>query len=105
MAKNRVEEQWLAILKQFADGYWSKELEEAHQLFETHYPGRDDKDYIKKTTFIDNAKRTKLMMLKYLAQAASGAVHPTGENNQEEKKQAAKLIEMAHKRLDKKANE
>jgi len=102
MAKNRVEEQWLEILKQFADGYWGKELDEAHQLFDTQYPDRDDKDYSKKTTFIDNAKRAKLQMLKYLAQAASGAVHPTGENKQEEKQQAAKLIDMAQQRLQKK---
>jgi hypothetical protein len=101
MAKNRVEEQWLAILKQFSEGYWDKELEQAHELFEVVYPNKDDKDYIKKTTFIDNAKRNKLMMLKYLAQSLSGAVHPTGHNNEEEKQQAAKLIELAQKRLEK----
>ena len=39
------------------------------------------------------------MLLKYLAQASSGAVHPTGTNTQEEKQGAAKLIAMAEKRL------
>jgi len=101
MAKNRVEEHWLAILKQFSEGYWNKELDQAHELFEIQYPDKSDKDYVKKTTFIDNAKRNKLMMLKYLAQAVSGAVHPTGENQQQEKQQAAKLLELAQKRLEK----
>ena len=38
-------------------------------------------------------------MLKYLAQASSGAVHPTGANSREEKDQAAKLLDMAQKRI------
>jgi hypothetical protein len=67
--KNRVEQQWLEILKTFADNYWDTEIEQAHDLFGTPYPNNDDKDYIKKTTFLDNAKRSKLQMLKYLAQS------------------------------------
>ena len=105
MPKNRVEQEWLNILKGFADGYWKKELEEAHSLFDTPYPDPTEKDYIKKTTFLDNGKRAKLMLLKYLAQASSGAVHPTGMNNTEEKTEAAKLIKLAQTRLDKKENE
>ena len=92
MSKNRVEAEWLKILKGFADGYWKKEVEEAHSLFDTPYPGKEEKDYIKKTTFLDNGKRAKLMLLKYLAQASSGAVHPTGANSQEEKSEATKLL-------------
>lgn len=99
MTKNRVDAEWLAILKQFADNYWKKELAEAHELFNVNYPTADDKDYIKKTTFLDNSKRAKLQMLKYLAQAASGAIHPTGVNTEEEKNNAAKLIELAQKRI------
>ena len=38
-------------------------------------------------------------MLKYLAQAKSGALHPTGENSQNEKKEAEKLITLAQKRI------
>ena len=38
-------------------------------------------------------------MLKYLAQAKSGALHPTGENSQEEKQEANKLITLAEKRI------
>ena len=91
MSKNRVDAEWLKILKQFADSYWTKELNEAHELFNVNY--------IKKTTFLDNSKRAKLQMLKYLAQAASGAVHPTGVNSEEEKNNAAKLIELAQKRI------
>jgi hypothetical protein len=102
MSKNRVEQEWLKILKGFADGYWKKELEEAHDLFDHPYPDKSDKDYVKRTTFLDNGKRAKLMLLKYLAQASSGAVHPTGANTSEEKKEAAKLIDMATKRLEKK---
>ena len=105
MSKNRVEQEWLNILKGFADGYWKKELEEAHSLFDTPYPDPTEKDYIKKTTFLDNGKRAKLMLLKYLAQASSGAVHPTGMNNTEEKSEAAKLLKLAQTRLDKKENE
>lgn len=97
--KNRIEQKFLEILKQFADGYWTTELEQAHELFDTPYPPKDDKDYIKKTTFLDNAKRSKLQMLKYLAQAKSGALHPTGENSQDEKKEADKLITLAQKRI------
>jgi len=99
MSKNRVDAEWLKILKQFADSYWTKELNEAHELFNVNYPTSDDKDYIKKTTFLDNSKRAKLQMLKYLAQAASGAIHPTGVNTEEEKNNAAKLIELAQKRI------
>ena len=99
MSKNRVEQEWLNILKGFADGYWKKEVEEAHSLFDTPYPDKSEKDYIKKTTFLDNGKRAKLMLLKYLAQASSGAVHPTGTNSKEEKTQAAKLLDMATKRI------
>ena len=99
MAKNRVDAEWLAILKNFADQYWDKELDEAHELFTAVYPSNDDKDYIKKTTFLDNAKRNKLMMLRALAQSKSGAIHPTGSNNMEEKNEAAKLLELAHKRI------
>ena len=105
MAKNRVEQEWLNILKGFADGYWKKELEEAHSLFDTPYPDKSEKDYIKKTTFLDNGKRAKLMLLKYLAQASSGAVHPTGMNTQDEKSEASKLLKLAQTRLYKKANE
>lgn len=98
--KNRVEQQWLEILKTFADNYWDTEIEQAHDLFGTPYPNNDDKDYIKKTTFLDNAKRSKLQMLKYLAQSKSGAIHPTGENSMEEKSEAAQLIQMAQKRIN-----
>lgn len=98
--KNRVEQQWLEILKTFADNYWDSEIEQAHDLFCTPYPNNDDKDYIKKTTFLDNAKRSKLQMLKYLAQSKSGAIHPTGENSMEEKSEAAKLIQMAQQRIN-----
>ena len=38
-------------------------------------------------------------MLKYLAQAKSGALHPTGENSTEEKRQAEKLLQLAEKRI------
>ena len=97
--KNRIEQKWLEVLKQFADGYWTNEIEQAHELFDTPYPPKDDKDYIKKTTFLDNAKRSKLQMLKYLAQSKSCALHPTGENSIEEKKEADKLIKLAEKRI------
>ena len=97
--KNRVEQEWLNILKGFADTYWEKEMDEAKNLFDTPYPDRSEKDFIKKTTFLDNSKRSKLQMLKYLAQASSGAVHPTGTNSKEEKTQAAKLLDMATKRI------
>ena len=97
--KNRVEQEWLNILKGFADTYWEKEMDEAKNLFDTPYPDRSDKDFIKKTTFLDNSKRSKLQMLKYLAQASSGAVHPTGTNSKEEKTHAAKLLDMATKRI------
>ena len=99
MSKNRVEQEWLDILKGFANTYWKKEMEEAHELFDTPYPDRSEKDYVKRSTFLDNGKRAKLMLLKYLAQAASSAIHPTGTNTQEEKQGAAKLIAMAEKRL------
>lgn len=102
--KNRIEKQWLDILKQFADTYWNNEIEQAHELFDTTYPSKEDKDYIKKTTFLDNAKRAKLQMLKYLAQSKSGALHPTGENSMEEKREADKLIRLAEERILK-ANE
>ena len=39
------------------------------------------------------------MMLRALAQSKSGAIHPTGSNNMEEKNEAAKLLELAHKRI------
>ena len=58
--KNRVEQEWLKILKGFADEYWEKEMMEAKNLFDTPYPSPDDKDFIKKTTFLDNSKRSKL---------------------------------------------
>ena len=90
--KNRVEQEWLNILKGFADTYWEKEMDEAKNLFDTPYPDRSDKDFIKKTTFLDNSKRSKLQMLKYLAQASSGAVHPTGTNSKEEKTQVCGLL-------------
>jgi hypothetical protein len=105
MSKNRVEQEWLNILKGFADSYWKKELEEAHSLFDTPYPDSSEKDYIKRTTFLDNGKRAKLMLLKYLAQASSGAVHPTGMNTSDEKSEAAKLLKLAESRLDKTAND
>ena len=105
MSKNRVEQEWLNILKGFADSYWKKELEEAHSLFDTPYPDSSEKDYIKRTTFLDNGKRAKLMLLKYLAQASSGAVHPTGMNTADEKSEASKLLKLAESRLDKKAND
>jgi len=36
--KNRIEQKWLEVLKQFADGYWDNEIEQAHDLFDTPYP-------------------------------------------------------------------
>jgi len=100
MSKNRVDPEWTGILKNFADQYWDKELNEAHELFNAPYPSSDDTDYIKKTTFLDNAKRNKLQMLKAMAQSKSGAIHPVGANNMQEKGEAAKLLEMAQKRIN-----
>jgi len=99
--KNRVEQEWLVILKTFADTYWDKEMDQAKELFNCPYPDKSDKDYVKKSTFLDNGKRSKLMMLKYLAQTQSGAIHPTGHNTMEEKNQATKLIQLAEKRIAK----
>jgi hypothetical protein len=101
VSKNRVERAWLEIVKDFATTYWDKELEEAKQLFDVPYPQSDEKDYIKQTTFLDNAKRNKLMMLKYLAQSVSGNIHPVGSNTQAEKQEASKLIQLAEKRIQK----
>jgi hypothetical protein len=100
MVKARVDKEWLDILKGFADQYWDKEVDEAHELFNNAYPTSDDKDYIKKTTFLDNAKRNKLQMLRAMAQSKSGAIHPIGANSQEEKGEAAKLLELAQKRIN-----
>ena len=38
-------------------------------------------------------------MLKYLAQSKSGALHPTGENSTEEKREADKLLKLAEKKI------
>ena len=99
--KNRVEQQWLDIVKTFADTYWDKEMDQAKELFDCPYPDKSDKDYVKKSTFLDNGKRSKLMMLKYLAQTKSGSIHPTGHNTMDEKNEATKLIQLAEKRIAK----
>ena len=39
-------------------------------------------------------------MLKAMAQSKSGAIHPVGANNMQEKGEAAKLLEMAQKRIN-----
>jgi hypothetical protein len=100
MNKNKVEQEYTEILKKLAEGYFDKEVEHAHELFgEAAWPDQDDPHYIKKTTFVINARVAHLRLLKTLAQHISGAVHPQGENSMLEKQQADNLMQQAKTRI------
>jgi hypothetical protein len=103
MNKNRVEQEYTEILKTLAEEYFDKEINHAHELFsDAAWPTQDDPHYIKKTTFVVNARTAHLRLLKTLAQHISGAVHPQGENHMLEKQQAENLMKQAKERISKK---
>jgi len=100
MNKNKVEQEYTEILKKIAEDYFDKEVDHAHELFsDAAWPAQDDPHYIKKTTFVINARTAHLRLLKNLAQHISGAVHPQGENNMLEKQQADNLMKQAKQRI------
>ena len=104
MKKNRVEEKYTEILKTLAEQYFDNEVNHAHELFgDAAWPSQDDPHYIKKTTFVVNARTAHLRLLKSLAQHIAGAVHM--DNTPDEKTAAKNLLQKAKIRISSKSKQ
>lgn len=99
MAKNRVEQEYVEAFAKFADAHWADLLQEARTAFEQPKPKPTDRDYWKALTFQHNAKQRLLSTIKIMAQAKSGAIHPTGQNTVAERTAAAEWITRAKTQL------
>mgnify|MGYP003123960204 CR=1 FL=1 len=96
--KKEVDDNFETILKDFSNQYFDKELAHAHELFsDASWPKDEDPHYVKKATFLINARKSHLMLLKTMCQHISGIVSK-GQTVQDDQ-QAEKLLEQALKRI------
>lgn len=87
------------VLKDFSNQYFDRELQHAHDLFsDASWPKEDDAHYVKKATFLINARKSHLMLLKTMCQHITGAVSG-GKEAIKNDKQAEKLLEQALQRI------
>jgi len=97
--KKIVDDNYENILKEFSNTYFDKELQHAHDLFsDKAWPADDDANYVKKCTFLINARKAHMMLLKQMATHISGinnANAPDPDRNGE----AEKLLKKAMERL------
>lgn len=99
MTGNRVKPELVEALSGFAEQYWEDVLDEAKVAFAQPKPKPADKDYWKALSFHHQAKQRLLATLKMMAQARSGAIHPTGQNTETERTAAADWLAKARKEL------
>ena len=96
------------ILKDFSNTYFNKELQHAHELFsDKAWPDTEDAKYIQKTTFLINARKSQLMLLKQMAIHLTGIMSSSKDPVKQGSSQAEKLLEQALQRMgiqDKKEN-
>jgi hypothetical protein len=99
MSGNRVSEEDVLAMQDFANTYWPQLLDEARVLFSQKPPRPSDKDYYKALQFAHTAKKTLLANITTLAKLKSGAVHPVGANNESERIMKDQIIRNAMKNL------
>ena len=97
--KKEVDDNFETLLKDFSNQYFDKELQHAHELFsDASWPKDEDPHYVKKATFLINARKSHLMLLKTMCQHITGAVSG-GKETAVDDKQAEKLLEQALQRI------
>ncbi len=96
----KVDDNYTNILKDFSNQYFDREIQHAHDLFhDDAWPKSADPHYVKKATFLINARKAHLMLLKTMAQHISGVVNATGSNDEGSKQEADKLLQQAMQRM------
>lgn len=97
--KKIVDDNYEKILKEFSNQYFDKELQHGHELFSNEaWPKEDEKDYVKKCTFLINARKAHMMLLKQMATHISGLNSAT-ETEPDKNTEAEKLLKKALARM------
>lgn len=103
--KKIVDDNYEKILKEFSNKYFDNELKHGNDLFsEDAWPSKDDKDYVKKATFLTNCRKSHLMLLKQMATHISG-LNNASETEPNKDGEADKLLKQAMERMTKKADD
>mgnify|MGYP003304945294 CR=1 FL=1 len=101
--KKIVDDNYEKILKEFSNKYFDNELKHGNDLFsEDAWPSKDDKDYVKKATFLTNCRKSHLMLLKQMATHISG-LNNASETEPNKDGEADKLLKQAMERMTKQA--
>tara|TARA_B100000029_G_scaffold117531_2_gene110748 strand:- start:13768 stop:14124 length:357 start_codon:yes stop_codon:yes gene_type:complete len=103
--KKIVDDNYETILKEFSNQYFDKELAHGHALFsDAAWPADDDPHYVKKCTFLINARKSHMMLLKTMAQHISG-LNNASESTPTKDGEAEKLLKKAMERMKPKEEE
>ena len=98
--KKIVDDNYEKILKEFSNQYFDKELKHGHDLFsDDAWPKEEDPHYVKKCTFLINARKSHMMLLKTMAQHLSGLNSATESGEPNKDGEAEKLLKKAMQRL------
>tara|TARA_R100001443_G_scaffold83995_1_gene90733 strand:+ start:22 stop:357 length:336 start_codon:yes stop_codon:yes gene_type:complete len=97
--KKIVDDNYEKILKEFSNKYFDNELQHGNDLFsEEAWPSKEDKDYVKKATFLTNCRKSHLLLLKQMATHISGINNAT-ETDPNKDGEAEKLLKQAMERI------
>lgn len=97
--KKIVDDNYETILKEFSNQYFDKELAHGHALFsDAAWPKDDDPHYVKKCTFLINARKSHMMLLKTMAQHISG-LNNASESTPNKDGEADKLLKQAMEKI------
>tara|TARA_R100001443_G_scaffold3740_2_gene11587 strand:- start:6093 stop:6458 length:366 start_codon:yes stop_codon:yes gene_type:complete len=97
--KKIVDDNYEKILKEFSNKYFDNELQHGNDLFsEDAWPKKEDKDYVKKATFLTNCRKSHLMLLKQMATHISG-LNNASETEPNKDGEAEKLLKKAMERM------
>ena len=97
--KKIVDDNYERILKEFSNQYFDNELAHGHALFsDMAWPKDDDPHYVKKATFLINARKAHMMLLKTMATHISG-LNTATDTEPNKDGEADKLLKKAMERV------
>lgn len=97
--KKIVDDNYEKILREFSQQYFDNELAHGHALFSDNaWPQDDDPHYVKKATFLINARKAHMMLLKQMAIHVSG-INSATESTPNKDGEAEKLLKKAMERM------
>lgn len=98
---NRVDASIQKKLSELAHMQLDEEIDRLADCYEHEDVFTEDKDYWKEVKFRNSAIVSQWEHLKRVAQAASGAIHPRGQNSKDENKLAKEIVEAQRAKLAK----